>query len=209
MPTGQRISNRKTILITVLVFCALFCPSMGMAGKEDVAGQQESKGGDFAYKLGPQNLIQIKIYGESAVNQIYRIDEMGFISHALLGRIKLQGVTVADAETMLTERLAAGYINNPNVTVFVIEHSRFSILGEVRRPGTYEILGRVSVIEAISMAGGFTPLANQKDVKINRKIAGVEDAIKIDASRIIGSGDASGAVDVQANDVIVVSKSFF
>ncbi len=184
-------------------------PSVSVAGDEDVAGQQESKGGDFAYRLGPQNLVQIKIFGEAAVNQIYRLDETGFITHALLGRVKLEGLTVAETEQMMEERLADGYINNPNVTVFVIEHSRFSILGEVRRPGTYEILGRVSIIEAISMAGGFTPLANQKDVKIIRKSGGSEETLKIDATRIIGHGDLSEEVDVRSNDVIVISKSFF
>ena len=161
------------------------------------------------YVLGPQNLLQIKIFGEASVNTLYRVDEDGYIKHALAGRVRLGGLTVAEAERAMEKKLDGDYIINPQVNIFVLEYSHFSIIGEVRKPGNYEISGRVSVIRAISMAGGFTPVANQRGVQIIRKREdGSEDKLPVDATRIM-QGDLSVEVDLQADDVIVVPKSFF
>ncbi len=173
------------------------------------AAPQIAPDAETPYILGPQNVIQIKIFGESGVNPIYRIDELGFIKHALVGRLKLGGLNVEQAEELLEKTLAGDYIINPQVTIFVLEHSRFSIIGEVRKPGTYEILGRVSIIEAISMAGGFTPVANQRDVRIQRRQEEAQSTVQVDTTKITQRGDMTAQVNVEANDVIVVAKSFF
>lgn len=169
----------------------------------------EANEGEFAYVLGPQNVVQIKIFGDAASNPIYRIDESGMISHTLIGRVRLGGLTVAEAEKLLEEQLRGDYIRNPHVTVFVLEHSHFSVLGEVRKPGTYEIVGRVSIIEALSMAGGFTPIGNPKDVKIIRKSENGETVIRVDTTRITDRGDMTAQVYLEADDVVTVPKSFF
>ena len=159
--------------------------------------------------IGPGNLLQIKIFGEAVMNQIYRVDEEGAIKHALIGRVRLGGLTVAEAEKLMEQKLDGDYIINPQVNIFVLEFSHFSIIGEVRKPGNYEISGRMSVIRAISIAGGFTPVANQKGVQIIRKSPdGTETKLNVDATRIM-NGDLSADVDLEADDVVVVSKSFF
>ncbi len=101
------------------------------------------------------------------------------------------------------------YIINPRVNVFVLQYSTFSIIGEVRRPGNYEISGRVSVIEAISMAGGFTAVANQRGVRIMRKGEGRETTVNVDTTRITQQGDRSADAYIEQDDVVVVPKSFF
>ena len=91
----------------------------------------------------------------------------------------------------------------------MLEYSQFSIIGEVRKPGNYELSGRVNVIRAISRAGGFTPIANQRGVQIiRRNDDGTEIKINVDATRIM-NGDLSGEVDLRADDVVVIPKSFF
>lgn len=162
-----------------------------------------------SYIIGPQNVLQIKIFGDAATNQIYRVDERGFIKHALLGSVEVGGSSVAAAEKRIQSELAAGYFVDPRVTIFILEHSRFSVLGEVRKPGTFEILGRTSFIEAISMAGGFTPVANQKAVKIIRKNGGGESVVEVDAAKIMEHGDSAANISIQADDVVAVAKSFF
>ena len=169
----------------------------------------ESAQGTLDYVIGPQNVIQIKIFGDASANQIYRVDELGTIKHALIGQVKLGGLSVSDAEKLMESKLKGDYFVDPRVTIFVLEHSRFSVMGEVKRPGTFEILGKVSVIEAISMAGGFTPVANQHGVKIVRKQEGREASIDVDTTRITQMGDTSANVYIQSDDVVVVSKSFF
>jgi len=166
-------------------------------------------GGEAGYVIGPQNVIQIKIFGEAGISQVFRVDELGYITHPLVGRIQLAGLSVSRAERVMERALDGDYIINPQVTIFVMEHSRYSILGEVNRPGSYELQGHVSAIEAISIAGGFSPVADQRQVIILRKNEGGEETIQVDATQIIRSGDRESEVYIQANDVIVVPKSFF
>ncbi|HTL70389.1 MAG TPA: polysaccharide biosynthesis/export family protein [Candidatus Eisenbacteria bacterium] len=204
-------SRRKAItLLAFLAFSAAILPSAEASRPQSgtpVTGGAVPENED--YVIGPQNVIQVKIFGEAATNQIYRVDEGGNINHALVGRVNLAGKTVAEAEKIMEEKLSGDYIVNPHVTIFVLEFSRFSILGEVQRPGTYEITGHVSVLEAISMAGGFTRVANSRGVRIIRKAEGKEQTIDIDTTEITDQGKLSSEVSIQADDVIVVSKSFF
>jgi len=216
----QRIS-RLLFLTALLTGCfgpgaAIAAPPVPPSQEDDATARSryEQREADelsenSPYIIGSQNLLQIRIFGEAGVNQIYRVDEDGYIKHALVGRLKLGGLTVEDAETLMEERLDGDYIINPQINVFVLEFSKFSIIGEVRKPGNYEISGRTTVIRAISIAGGFTPIANQRGVQIIRKnLDGTESKINVDATRIMG-GDLSAEVELQADDVIVINKSFF
>lgn len=209
---------RQTLLILLLVLAlapagqaadpsASFNVGRAATTAADAA---KDEGSELQYTINPRNVIQIRIFGEGTVNQIYRVDESGYITHALVGRIRLGGQTVAQAEKTMENALRGDYIINPRVTVFVLEHSRFSVLGEVRRPGTYEIQGRVSLIEALSMAGGFTPVASQGDVKIIHKNEnGPETSETVDVARIARGERTQQNIYIRPDDVIVVAKSFF
>jgi polysaccharide biosynthesis/export protein len=174
----------------------------GFAGGGAESGQNEK-----GYVIGPTNLLFIKVLGENGLQQTYRVDESGFISHPLIGRMKIGGKTVAQAEEVMRQALAGDYILDPNVTIFVMEHSRYSVLGEVRKPGNYEILGRLSLVEGISIAGGFTPLANEKKVRILRRDETGEQTILVNVRDLIEG--RSESIDIQAGDIIEVPKSFF
>jgi polysaccharide biosynthesis/export protein len=164
---------------------------------------------DAAYKIAPQNLIQIRILGEDGLQQTFRVDDNGYITHPLVGRVKVAGQTVSNAEEMLEKTLKDDYIRNPHITIFVVEHSHFSMLGEVREPGNYEILGKVSMMQAISMAGGFTPVANERKVRVLRRSKdGAEQSLEVDVQAIMDGAKEDNEF-VQAGDVINVPKSFF
>ncbi len=211
----MKINRIKTAVIVMVG--VLFWAQSGAAQSASQAVQQQPvqsapsfdmERGDHVYRIAPENLLQIRILGEAGLQQTYRVDDQGFITHPLAGRIKLAGQTVHEAEEMLETMLKGDYIRNPHITIFVVEHSRFSILGEVRSPGSYEIIGEISLVEAISMAGGFTPLSNQKKVRILRKTElGEEETIEADIAAIM-EGKAKD-IYVEAEDVISVPKSFF
>lgn len=186
----------------------VFLPAKDVCAKSETIDAAASLR-ESPYIIGPQNVIQIKIYGDASAHQVYRVDELGFIKHVLIGRVKVAGMTIEEAEKKMEQLLDRDYIVNPHVTIFVLEYSTFSIIGEVKRPGNYEITGKVSVIEAISMAGGFTTVAAQKSVKIMRKQEGTERVIPVDTTRITQQGDLSAEVYLEADDVVVVPKSFF
>lgn len=200
----QRIFRNAKTAFFLMVISAIACFSLQAS---DEANPAAAQGAEKGYVIGGTNLLFIKVLGQEGLQQTYRVDEVGYISHPLLGRIKLGGRTVAQAEEMLTKSLDGDYILNPHVTVFVLEHSRFSVLGEVRKPGNYEILGQMSLVEALSFAGGFTPLANEKKVTILRHDETGKRTITVNVEEVI-QGEKEG-LDIQAGDVIEVPKSFF
>ncbi len=215
---GIRLMNALSLKIktlVALVWIAAFCvvDVHAAATPDKQIGLEKASTSyheDTSYQIGPQNLLQIKVLGESTVNQIYRVEDDGFIKHALLGRVRVGGMSVPELEKYLEEHLDGDYIINPKVTVFILEFSSFSILGEVKKPGNYELSGRVSLIHALSIAGGFTPVASQKNVQIMRKNQdGTETKLTVDTTRITQGGDLSVDEDLQPDDIIVVSKSFF
>ena len=155
-------------LAMLLFFSVQAFAQIDPPGNFSAGGEGQNAPSEKAYTIGPTNLLFIKVLGEDGLQQTFRVDESGYITHPLIGRVRLAGKTVSEAESLIQQMLTGDYILNPNVNIFVMEHSRFSILGEVRKPGNYEILGHLSLMEGLSIAGGFTPLANQKKVKVLR-----------------------------------------
>ena len=212
----MNITCKKALRFFVF-FCGLFCflgacYVSAFAAEEqptDLAETTSNRRADLPYIIGPRNMIQIKIFGDASTYQLYRVDELGYINHALVGKIKIAGLNISEAEKLLESRLDKDYIINPRVNIFVLQYSTFSIIGEVKRPGNYEITGRVSIIEAISMAGGFTAVANQRGVKVMRKTIGHEATLNVDTTRVTQQGDRSSDVYIEQDDVVVIPKSFF
>jgi polysaccharide export outer membrane protein len=207
----MRIKRKALVAAFLFILCVThFCCLSAQAGEGKASTQAADTSQSISsYRIGPQNVIQVKIFGDAGSNQIYQVDERGFIKHALLGSVEVGSMSIAEAEKSIEKKLTGDYFVDPRVTIFVLEHSHFSIIGEVRRPGTYEIQGKTSLIEAISMAGGFTPVANQAHVKIVRKNEDTKATFEIDTTRITNQGDLSNDASIEADDVVVVPKSFF
>lgn len=206
-----QIKRKALVAAFLFILCAPHFLSFSAQAEQKKINSQplDASGGLSSYCIGPQNVIQVKIFGDAGTNQIYQVNERGFIKHALLGPVQIGGMPVAEAEKLIEKKLKGDYFVDPRVTIFVLEHSHFSVIGEVRKPGTYEIQGKTSLIEAISMAGGFTPVASQGHVKIVRKKEDTKSTIEVDTTRITNQGDLSSDVSIEADDVVVVPKSFF
>ncbi len=204
---AEFIMKAAAIFLTLHLFAGLHSWALETAAPAGTGMAAENSQTERGYIIGPTNLLYIKVLGESGLQQTYRVDEAGYISHPLLGRVRLGGQTVAQAEESLKKQLTGDYILDPNVNIFVLEHSRFSVLGEVRKPGNYEILGQLSLVEAISIAGGFTPLANDRKVKILRHGLEGESTILINMKDVLDGKKT--AVNIEAGDVIEIPKSFF
>ena len=115
--------TKKSPIVSLVVFLSLFaaCPAAfsapAPASVEQAAARAEQKEESNAYTIGPQNLLQVKIFGEAGINQLYRVDEDGYIKHALMGRVKLGGLTTTEAERIVEEKLSGDYIINPQVNM--------------------------------------------------------------------------------------------
>lgn len=124
------------------------------------------------YKLGNGDKLRIEVYKEPQLSQNLQIRPDGKITLPLLGDVVAAGVTPRELTTTLTDRFRE-YLNTPVVTVIVAEAVPpvVYVLGEVNNPGAQQLAGPTTVLQALSLAGGFKDFANQKNIRILRNKA--------------------------------------
>jgi protein involved in polysaccharide export with SLBB domain len=161
------------------------------------------------YVLSPNDLVAVEVFGEEDLRTNARLNGEGNLSLPLLGSVKLAGFTLPQAAERLTELYGRDYLVNPKVNVSLIGYAkrRFTILGQVNRPGSYEMPetspGGIDLLEAIAMAGGYTRIAAPERISIKRN----ESMLKVDAKRLARTG--GGGFRVESGDTITVGESIF
>src|SRR5688572_27836869 len=113
------------------------------------------------YVVGPQDVLNVRIYGEDKLSGKIRIDNDGSFPFEYLGRVKAEGMTTAQIEMYLVKALGDGYLRSPQVSVEVIEYRSQSVFvtGEVRSPNKYSLQGNQTLMDALTVAGSVTPNA--------------------------------------------------
>ncbi len=116
-----------------------------------------------AYLVGPNDVLGIKVLGESDLSSTYAVDSDGTIRFPFLDRVPVAGKSVQEIEFVLTKMLSDGFLNRPQISVVITSYRSRSIyvLGEVRNPAKYNIEGQTTLLEVIAQAGSFTPNAAQ------------------------------------------------
>ncbi|MEW6657593.1 MAG: polysaccharide biosynthesis/export family protein [Thermodesulfobacteriota bacterium] len=114
------------------------------------------------YKVGPEDQLVIEIYGQDKLNRELRVNGQGEITMPLVGVVKVAGQTPQEIEKRLIELYDARFLVNPQITVAVKEfrHQRVAVTGAVAKPGSYEIIGPRTLLEVLSLAGGFINQGN-------------------------------------------------
>lgn len=175
---------------------------------------QSSEGMEYRMSSGDQ--ISISVFGEADLGISQRLDDSGKVMMPLLGEVVLTGLTVREAEDFIEKRyIEEDFLVKPEVTVQVTSsRSRvFHVFGEVNSTGMKQFppnRPRLSVIEAISMAGGLTQFAKSTDVRITRRDEdGKETIIKVNVRDIINGNDRNGSqpsIEILPGDIIVVPE---
>ena len=165
--------------------------------------------GAVEYMVGEGDVLKISVYGHADLTTTERVSGEGNIIFPLLGQVGVDGLTVSGISDFIGKRLADGYIISPQVSVFVVEfRSRKSmIMGEVVKPGLYELKGRMSMLELISIAGGLTKDAGDVATIKRQSLGGKSEIITIDLAGILESGDASRDVPIYDGDSIYISRA--
>src|SRR6266446_1604854 len=166
------------------------------------------------YILTPNDQVAVEGFGEDDLRTNGRLNGEGNLSVPLLGSIRLAGLTLTQAASKLTELYGRDYLVSPKVNVMLIGYAkrRFSVLGQVSRPGSYEMPdgspGGIDLLEAIAMAGGYTRIAAPERVSVRRHPAtGSDQFFKVNAKRFTkGSG---GSFLVEPGDTVTVGESIF
>jgi polysaccharide export outer membrane protein len=164
------------------------------------------------YKLSPNDLVDFRVFQEPELDSVVRISGEGQANFPLIGVVALGGKTTGEAIEILKSRYRNGYLINPQISLTVRSYAKklFTVLGQVQRPGSYDIIGtsQITLLQAIGMAGGYTKIADASNVTIKRVEDGREQVLKFNAKRML-RGDDPTALLVKPGDVISVGESLF
>ncbi|MGQ3686310.1 MAG: SLBB domain-containing protein [Candidatus Loosdrechtia sp.] len=165
------------------------------------------------YKVGFGDVLDISVLNHSELMTKAPVTSDGSISFPYIGTIKVKDLTLAEVKNEITNRLSS-YIKHPvvSVTMSKFESMKFYVYGEVRSPGRYTLEGYMTVIKAISTAGGITPDGLYGRIKLRRQQKGGRGYREIDIDlRNTMLSHMNGDVPVEDEDIIVVerNKEFF
>ena len=176
-------------------------------GEPDTGADSGAYTGTSEYRVGPQDLLEISVFQVNDLNRTVRVNSNGQISLPLIGVVQAGGNTVPELETLIAEKLAADYLQAPQVSVFVKEFTsqRVTLEGAIAKPGIYPITGKTSLLQALAMGGGPSELANLQGVVVFRVVDGKKMAAVFDLKQI----RAGDAVDPQiyGDDIVVIDQS--
>lgn len=141
------------------------------------------------YRIGEGDKVRITVYNEPTLTGEYQVASNKAIAFPLVGNVTAEGLTAAQLATEITKRLAEGYLNDPKVTADVSLFRPFYILGEVNKPGEYPYSAKMTVLQAVAAAQGFTYRADKRVVLLKRSGSNEELPIKITPDLVVKPGD--------------------
>src|SRR5204862_7526417 len=166
------------------------------------------------YIVSANDQVAVEVFGEEDLRTSGRLNGEGNLSVPLLGSIHLAGLTLTQAASRLTDLYARDYLVNPRVNVMLVGYAkrRFTMLGQINRPGSYEMPDGspegIDLLEAVAMAGGYTRIAAPERISIRRhSSSGRDEIIRVDAKRL-ARGDR-GNFTVLPGDAITIGESIF
>ncbi len=196
------MTMKKVIFIiaaTVMLMCS-------MCNQSYIFAQEEISSG---YQVKPKDILNIKFYRHVDLNQQeIEVSPRGTLFMPLIGEVEVQNLTISQIEQKLMKLYEKDYLRNPYITVSVLSR-RYYVLGEVKAPGAYPMVGNVTALTAITQAGGFTDYAGKTKVMVIRSHGTAKETIVVNLDKIIKKGDASEDVILQPGDVVHVPETIF
>jgi polysaccharide export outer membrane protein len=183
-------------LLILLALCAVLVFSLPSHAQE--------------YSVGEGDVLKITVFEHPELDSTVRVSSHGAIALPLIGDVEVGGLTAPEISRKLEALLADGYIVDPKVSTFVTEllHNKAVIVGEVSRPGVYEIGVGTSLLELISKAGGLTKEAGGSAI-IRRKpsASAEEEVITVDLKRLVEQGDLALDILIRNGDSVHLTKT--
>jgi polysaccharide export outer membrane protein len=186
----QPNQNSKAVFLSAFIAGASLCCVAFVARAADIP-TPAPPAPPSEYRLGPEDVIDVFVWKEPDLSATVVVRPDGRISLPLANELDASGKTAAQLQQEITEKLKR-YITEPVVNVMVkqINSLKISVLGEVRKPDVYRIKNRITVLDAIAMAGGFTDLARPTRVVVLRKTSAGEQRIKINVNQVVADEHA-------------------
>jgi polysaccharide biosynthesis/export protein len=176
----------------------------GSKGQESAAVVQTAAQ-DPAYRIGPQDVLKIDVWREDQLTRTVPVRPDGKITLPLLNDVQAVGMTPVQLAEVISDELKK-YINNPQVTVSVTEINsrRVFVTGEVTRPGAFPLLPNMTVLQALTSAGGFTQFARIKSIYVLRMERGQHIKHAFNYKDVVNGKKAEDNIQLQPGDTIIV-----
>jgi len=166
---------------------------------------QENTPVSAGYRINPGDLLEISVWREEALQREVLVRPDGGFSFPLAGDMSAHGKTVVQIRDELAERLSR-YIPDLVITVTVtgVEGNRIFVIGQVQKPGVFVMNPQLDVVQALSLAGGTTPFASLKNIRILRRENGVQRSIDFDYTEVSDGESLAQNILLKSGDVVVV-----
>jgi len=174
------------------------------AGPVDTA----SRTGIGEYRIGPEDLLEVQVYGVDQLARTVRVNSFGVVSLPLIGATTVGGMTSQEAERYIARKFAENYLQDPQVSVFIKEYTnqRVTLEGAVAKPGIYPLRGETTLLRALAIAGGQGSLSDLSNVVVYRiDSSGLRNSQVYDLEKI-RRGETPDPAIIN-DDVIVVNRS--
>jgi protein involved in polysaccharide export with SLBB domain len=197
----------RVALVVSAVACRAPTPHDGAVMDTSQANVELGRG--TASTLGSGDLLEVRVYQETDLSGAFRVSPEGLIDYPLCGKVSVLNMSSSTAADALTACLKNGFLKNPQVTVLVREYTskKVFVLGEITKPGTFPYEENMSIIQAVTLAGGFTKLASKNGTSVTRLVEGQETRVRVPVADIEQGRQKN--FPLQPGDIIFVPESFF
>jgi polysaccharide export outer membrane protein len=163
------------------------------------------------YVLLPNDVVLVKVYQEDDLTTQARVARDGSITLPLLGAVRIGSNTVEHAVGLITQKLGQDYLVNPQVSLSIVEYGKrlFTVLGQVARPGTYEMTSDepLNLLQAIATAGGYTRIGNARKIIVQRMAGDEKKIFKLNAESMAEDKNSKPFI-ILPNDTISVGEKW-
>ena len=146
---GKAIMNRRATLLLIIGACAL-------PGCAAVTSRVDDGFSASDYRLATDDRVRLIVFGQDDLSNIYTVDGAGRITVPLIGAVDVEGLTTEAAARRVAQKMASGFIREPQVTIEVDTYRPFYVMGEVGRAGQYPYVAGMTVETAVAIGGGFS-----------------------------------------------------
>lgn len=189
-------------------------PSSVTAPAQNASTGPEAISAPVGYVLSANDQVAVEVFGEEDLRTNGRLNGEGNLSVPLIGSVHLAGLSLSQATARLTELYGRDYLVSPKISVSLLGYAkrRFTMLGQINRPGSYEMPegnpGGIDLLEAVAMAGGYTRIAAPDRISVRRhRDTGEDQVVRVNAKKLAKGQGANFLV--VPGDTVTVGESIF
>ncbi|HYO70462.1 MAG TPA: polysaccharide biosynthesis/export family protein [Archangium sp.] len=202
---------RSFLLFVLLLGAVTACRTTAPTQAIDASALPESPASEVSETrrtLGPGDLVDVRVFQEPDHSGVWAVSPEGTIDYPLCGKVHLAGRTSGTAADALRDCLTR-YLRHPEVSVAIREYNskKVFVFGEVQKPGTFSYEEGMTIIEAVTLAGGFTKLASPNGTQVARLDEGQQLKIRVPVKDIRDGAEKNFAL--RPGDIVYVPESFF